>query len=129
MRDGLLSEPKELGAVWLYDERGSRLYEEVTRLPEYYLPRREAEILRTHSADIAETGARTLIELGSGNTGNTRLLLDALSDTLERFVPVGRERGRPAGERRGARGRLSRPEGRAAGRGLPAATSTRCPTA
>ena len=88
MRDGLLSEPKELGAVWLYDERGSRLYEEVTRLPEYYLPRREAEILRTHSADIAETGARTLIELGSGNTGNTRLLLDALSDTLERFVPL-----------------------------------------
>lgn len=88
MRDGLLSEPKELGAVWLYDERGSRLYEEVTRLPEYYLPRREAEILRTHSADIAETGSRTLIELGSGNTGNTRLLLDALSATLERFVPL-----------------------------------------
>ena len=88
MRDGLLSEPRELGAVWLYDERGSQLYEEVTRLPEYYLPRREAEILSTHSADIAETRARTLIELGSGNTGNTRLLLDALSDTLERFVPL-----------------------------------------
>ena len=78
MPEGLLGEPKELGALWLYDERGSRLYEEVTRLPEYYLPRREAEILRAHSTDIAETGARTLIELGSGNTGNTRLLLDAL---------------------------------------------------
>ncbi len=88
MRDGLLGEPKELGALWLYDERGSRLYEEVTRLPEYYLPRREAEILQTHSADIADTGARTLIELGSGSTGNTRLLLDALAGTLERFVPV-----------------------------------------
>jgi L-histidine Nalpha-methyltransferase len=87
MRDGLLSEPKELGAVWLYDERGSQLYEEVTRLPEYYLPRREAEILRAHAADIGRTGARTLIELGSGSTGNTRLLLDALSPTLERFVP------------------------------------------
>jgi L-histidine N-alpha-methyltransferase len=88
MRDGLLREPKELGAVWLYDERGSQLYEEVTQLPEYYLPRREAEILRAHSADIAAIGARTLIELGSGNTGNTRLLLDALSGTLDRFVPL-----------------------------------------
>ena len=48
-----LSEPTA-AAVWLYDERGSRLYEEVTRLPEYYLPRREREILRAHSADIAE---------------------------------------------------------------------------
>ena len=55
MREGLLGEPKELGALWLYDERGSQLYEEVTRLPEYYLPGREAEILRAHSADI---GAR-----------------------------------------------------------------------
>jgi L-histidine Nalpha-methyltransferase len=88
MRDGLLSEPKELGAVWLYDAGGSRLYEEVTRLPEYYLTRREGEILRAHAADIAEIGARTLIELGAGNTGNTRLLLDALSDTLELFVPL-----------------------------------------
>jgi L-histidine N-alpha-methyltransferase len=87
MRDGLLSRPRELGAVWLYDERGSQLYEEVTRLPEYYLPRREAEILRAHAADIARTGARTLIELGAGSTGNTRLLLDALSPTLERFIP------------------------------------------
>lgn len=87
MHDGLLSRPKELGAVWLYDERGSQLYEGVTRLPEYYLPRREAEILRSCADDIRRTGARTLIELGSGTTGNTRLLLDALSPTLARFVP------------------------------------------
>jgi L-histidine Nalpha-methyltransferase len=85
---GLGSEPKELPAVWLYDGHGSRLYEEITRLPEYYLPRREAEILRARSREIARTGARTLIELGSGTTGNTRLLLDALADTLERFVPL-----------------------------------------
>ena len=45
-RLSLLAEPKELPAVWLYDERGSQLYEEITRLPDYYLPRREAEILR-----------------------------------------------------------------------------------
>jgi L-histidine N-alpha-methyltransferase len=87
-RLSLLAAPKELPAVWLYDERGSQLYEEITRLPEYYLPRREAEILRARSALIAERSrTRTLVELGSGNSRNTRFLLDALSGTLERFVP------------------------------------------
>lgn len=86
-REGLLGEPKELGAVWLYDERGSELYEEVTRLPEYYLPRCEAEILQAHADEIARSEARTLVELGSGNTGNTRIVLDALEATLERFIP------------------------------------------
>jgi L-histidine Nalpha-methyltransferase len=87
----LQAEVKELPTVWLYDERGSRLYEEVTRLPEYYLPRREAEILRARSASIAQrTRARTLVELGAGQSKNTRLLLDALdaAGTLERFVPL-----------------------------------------
>ena len=45
-RLSLLAVPKELPAVWLYDARGSQLYEEITRLPDYYLPRREAETLR-----------------------------------------------------------------------------------
>jgi L-histidine Nalpha-methyltransferase len=86
---GLEREPKELPTVWLYDERGSRLYEEITRLPEYYLPRREREILRLHSPEIAaETRARMLVELGAGNASRTRLLLDALAPTLERFVPL-----------------------------------------
>src|SRR3954468_7697709 len=88
---GLRSEPKELPAVWLYDERGSRLYEEIARLPSYYLRRREAEILRERSDEIAErTRAAELIELGAGSAANTRLLLDALAaaGTLERFVPV-----------------------------------------
>src|SRR3954468_22115702 len=86
---GLEREPKELPTVWLYDERGSRLYEEITRLPEYYLPRREREILRAHSPAIAAgTQARTLVELGAGNASRTRLLLDALAPTLERFVPL-----------------------------------------
>jgi L-histidine N-alpha-methyltransferase len=83
---GLRGDPKELPAVWLYDARGSHLYEQVAELPEYYLPRREAEILRAHGDDIARTGARTVIELGSGTTGNTRLLLDAFGPALERFV-------------------------------------------
>jgi L-histidine Nalpha-methyltransferase len=81
---------KELPAVWLYDERGSRLYEEITRLPEYYLPRREGEILRARASAIVErTQARTLVELGAGGAKNTRCLLDALeaAGTLERFIP------------------------------------------
>jgi L-histidine Nalpha-methyltransferase len=86
-RRGLQAEPKRLPTVWLYDERGSRLYEEITRLPEYYLPRREREILRARAAEIAaRTQARTLVELGAGSAKNTRLLLEALE--IERFVPV-----------------------------------------
>ena len=87
----LQTEVKGLPAVWLYDERGSRLYEEITRLPEYYLPRREGEILRARAAAIARrTQARTLVELGAGNAKNIRLLLDCLdtAGTLERFVPL-----------------------------------------
>jgi L-histidine N-alpha-methyltransferase len=82
---------KELPTVWLYDERGSRLYEEITRLPEYYLPRREREILRARSSAIAtRTQARTLVELGAGSATNTPFLLEALAGrgTLERFVPL-----------------------------------------
>ncbi len=88
---GLRAEVKELPAVWLYDEHGSRLYEEITRLPEYYLPRREAEILHDRAAVIAKrTQAQALVELGAGTAKNSRLLLDALSaeGTLERFVPL-----------------------------------------
>jgi L-histidine N-alpha-methyltransferase len=85
-RRSLQGQPKELPPVWLYDERGSLLYEEIIRLPDYYLPRREAEILGARAGLIAEqTGARTLIELGSGSARNTRFLLDALP--LERFAP------------------------------------------
>jgi L-histidine N-alpha-methyltransferase len=85
-RLSLQREPKELPPVWLYDERGSLLYEAITRLPDYYLPRREAEILAARTSSIAaQTKARTLVELGSGSARNTRFLLDALA--LERFVP------------------------------------------
>jgi uncharacterized SAM-dependent methyltransferase len=86
---GLQAEPKELPAVWLYDERGSQLFEEITRLPEYYLTRREDEILRARSAEIADrTRARTVVELGAGTATNTRVILDALAGNLEHFVPL-----------------------------------------
>jgi L-histidine Nalpha-methyltransferase len=85
-RRSLQREPKELPPVWLYDERGSLLYEAITRLPDFYLPRREAEILAARAGLIAtQTEARTLVELGSGSARNTRFLLDALEP--ERFVP------------------------------------------
>jgi L-histidine Nalpha-methyltransferase len=86
---GLQAEPKQLPTVWLYDERGSRLYEEITRLPGYYLPGREAEVLRERGGEIARrTQARTLVELGAGTANNVRLLLDSLDRTLDRFVPL-----------------------------------------
>ena len=53
VRRGLLSSPRELSPRWLYDERGSQLFEAITRLPEYYPTRREREILTRHAADIA----------------------------------------------------------------------------
>lgn len=87
----LRERPKELPAVWLYDERGSLLFERITRLPEYYLMRCEREILVTHAGEFARrTQARTLIELGSGTSEKTRILLDELqaAGTLERFVPL-----------------------------------------
>jgi L-histidine N-alpha-methyltransferase len=83
--------PREIPAVWLYDERGSQLFDEITRLPEYYPTRCEREILAERAQEIAEqTGADTLVELGSGTSDKTRLLLDALTSagTLERFVPL-----------------------------------------
>jgi L-histidine N-alpha-methyltransferase len=87
----LRGRPKELPAVWLYDERGSSLFDEITRLPEYYPTDAEREILEERSAEIAErTAARTLVELGAGTSEKTLLLLDALAagGTLERFVPL-----------------------------------------
>jgi L-histidine N-alpha-methyltransferase len=88
--DGLTASPKELPPKWFYDERGSELFEQITDLDVYYPTRREREILETRAADIAAlTRADTLIELGSGTSKKTRLLLDALRDggTLRRFVP------------------------------------------
>ena len=87
---GLQRSPKSLPPKWFYDEVGSDLFDQITRLPEYYPTRTEAQILRARAADIAEaTGADTLVELGSGTSEKTRMLLDALRDrgSLRRFVP------------------------------------------
>jgi L-histidine N-alpha-methyltransferase len=87
--EGLTAEPKRLPPKWFYDERGSELFEEITRLQEYYPTRRERAILTKRAPDIAAvTGARTLVELGAGSGEKTRLLLDALAGTLKTYVPV-----------------------------------------
>ncbi len=87
---GLTSRPKVLSPKWFYDQRGSALFEAITRLPEYYLTSREREILLQRNAEIAAlTRAQTLIELGSGTSEKTRLLLRSLTRTgeLRCFVP------------------------------------------
>ena len=87
--EGLAAVPKTLPSKWFYDERGSTLFEEITRLPEYYPTRRERAILAERAGEIAAvTGAETLLELGAGSGEKTRLLLDALSGTLRTYVPV-----------------------------------------
>ncbi|MEU2339293.1 L-histidine N(alpha)-methyltransferase [Streptomyces sp. NPDC013172] len=86
--NGLTATPKTLPPKWFYDARGSELFERITELPEYYPTRAEREILLTRSGEIAAaSGARTLVELGSGSSEKTRLLIDALT-ALEVYVPV-----------------------------------------
>jgi L-histidine N-alpha-methyltransferase len=89
VREGLASTPKRLPPKWFYDEVGSALFDEITRLDEYYPTRRETEILVREADAIARrTGATTLLELGSGTSTKTHLLLEALAGagSLERIV-------------------------------------------
>jgi L-histidine N-alpha-methyltransferase len=91
VRRGLAQAPRSLSPKWLYDDRGSALFDEITRLPEYYPTEREREILAAHADDIARLSAATsVVELGSGTSDKTRALLDAFaaSGQLERFIPV-----------------------------------------
>lgn len=86
---GLGAAPMELSPKWLYDERGCELFDQITRLEEYYPTRAERWILEHHADEIVDSaGADTLIELGSGTSDKTRLLIDAMSyaNSLERFV-------------------------------------------
>ena len=90
VRAGLTATPKTLPPKYFYDARGSELFDEITRLPEYYPTRSERTILEAHVDAITRlTSAETLVELGSGTSEKTRLLLHALTraGTLQRFVP------------------------------------------
>jgi dimethylhistidine N-methyltransferase len=87
---GLTATPRSLPPRWFYDARGSELFDEITRLPEYYPTRAERAVLAAQADAIAAaSGAEVLVELGSGTSEKTRLLLDALTraGTLRRFVP------------------------------------------
>jgi len=88
--EGLVATPKSLPPKWFYDAVGSDLFDQITRLPEYYPTRAEAEILRARAGDVAlASSADTLVELGSGTSEKTRMLLDALRErgSLRRFAP------------------------------------------
>lgn len=91
VRAGLGSSPRRLSPRWLYDDRGSELYSEITHLPEYYLTEAERSVLEREAANIVRlSGADTLIELGSGTSDKTRTLLDAFAEVgrLQQFVPL-----------------------------------------
>ena len=90
VREGLARQLKELPPKLFYDARGSQLFDRITTLPEYYPSRAEREILNRRAPEIvAESGARELVELGSGTASKTRALLYAMAGagTLERYVP------------------------------------------
>jgi L-histidine N-alpha-methyltransferase len=91
VRDGLSRPQKELPPKYFYDERGSELFEEITRLPEYYLTRTERALLeRWMPAWIGTLRPRALVELGAGSAEKTRIVLDAIVSAVGRaaYVPV-----------------------------------------
>ena len=85
---GLAQRHKAIPARWFYDERGSELFEEITRLPEYYPTRAETEILERHAADFAAevSGGHAVVEFGSGSSAKTPLLLRAIAPAA--YVPI-----------------------------------------
>ncbi len=88
---GLSGVPKSLPPRVLYDERGSRLFEQITTLPEYYPTEAERALLSSSAAQIADaTGMRTLVELGAGVLDKSRILIDAglAGGTLDYYIPV-----------------------------------------
>lgn len=89
--NGLTQTPKTLSARYFYDDRGSELFEKICDLPEYYLTRTETAILQQCANEIAQvTGACELVELGSGSSTKTRILLDAynqLGNSI-RYLPI-----------------------------------------
>ena len=91
VEEGLSAIPKSIPPAWFYDDRGSKLFDEITRLEEYYQSRTERELLAEYAADIvSETGVCSLVELGSGTCEKTRIVLDELAGRhrLESIVPI-----------------------------------------
>lgn len=86
---GFFDDPPTVPPRWFYDEKGSRLFDRITRLAEYYPTRAEAEILRAHAAAIVGDST-TLVELGAGTSEKTRVLLDVLARRggAATYVPV-----------------------------------------
>lgn len=90
LRRLLGNRPRRIPSRYFYDDLGSQIFDEITRLPEYYLTRAESEILQREAAHIAEiTGATELVELGSGTSTKTRIVLDAMAShsRLSRYIP------------------------------------------
>ena len=91
VQEGLARRQKELPPKYFYDERGSDLFERITKLPEYYLTRAERTLLEEYARALVESfRPRTLVELGAGSAVKTRILLDAMRDAgcLEEYVPI-----------------------------------------
>ncbi|MFI4875846.1 MAG: L-histidine N(alpha)-methyltransferase [Blastopirellula sp. JB062] len=86
---GLSADPKRLSCKYLYDRRGSRLFDQICQLDAYYVTRTELEIMEAFASEMAQALSRstTLLELGSGSSVKTRLLLDQL-DRLAVYAPV-----------------------------------------
>ena len=88
---GLTAQPKWLPSKYFYDARGSELFDEITRLPEYYPTRTEDSILRSMGNQLVqEFGFHELAEIGSGLSTKTLFLLDAMEKlgTLDRYLPI-----------------------------------------
>jgi L-histidine N-alpha-methyltransferase len=88
---GLAAPQKELSPKYFYDHRGSELFEEITRLPEYYPTRAERSILESWMPRLIRTlGTRGLVELGAGSAEKSRIILDAMraAGTAEVYVPI-----------------------------------------
>ncbi|MCA9241599.1 MAG: L-histidine N(alpha)-methyltransferase, partial [Planctomycetales bacterium] len=91
---GLSARPRSIPCKHLYDKRGSELFDRICTLPEYYLTRCELEIMRRHAGEMARRlgGSVRLVELGSGSSRKTRLLLEHLGrDSIYLPVDVSRE--------------------------------------
>ena len=112
LEEGLLAAPKRISCRWFYDERGSRIFEEICELDEYYPTRAEAEILRARSPRIVELVGSDVIcvELGSGHAIKTRLLIDAFFETTADLLYLSVDIS-PSAIQAGARGLLEAHEG------------------